>query len=246
MSTIQVRFGHGEVELDDRRVVERRHDRAGAHQAADADAAKTGPPVEARADDRVVEPRFRDVDSGAIALEHGLDLVELRYRKRLLRVQVAAALELILALRERGFRLGQRRPRLGGIQLDQHRAPAHEIALLEADRGDDIRGLRGHVHGLVGARRADGLDVHAERLLEDRGRGHHFDVRLRRRRGLPLCASGLEQPAATAKSSARGSRRGAGLSRIVVFVMSFCGQQVRPCGHGSAWPCRNLQGKREP
>ena len=160
----QVRLRNREVELDDGRVVERRDHGAGAHEAADADVPEAGSAVERRADHGVVEPRLRGGDARFVGFQRRLDLLEIRDRQRLARLQIAAAVVLALAARERRFGLGERGSRLRVVHLDEHGAALDFLAFLEPDRRDGVRRLRRDLDGLVRLRRADGFDLDAHRL----------------------------------------------------------------------------------
>src|SRR5690606_26175301 len=111
--------GHREVELDPRRVVERRDDAAGAHVAADADLPEAGPPVERGADDRVGETRFGRRGAGEVAVQRRFGLLELRGGDDLARPQLPAPLELAARVGERGARLRELRLRLVVVELDE-------------------------------------------------------------------------------------------------------------------------------
>ena len=74
---------HGEVELDDAEIVERRDDGARVHEAAEAHIAQTDAAVERRSDDAIVEPRARGGDARFVGEQRRLQLIELRFRQRL-------------------------------------------------------------------------------------------------------------------------------------------------------------------
>jgi hypothetical protein len=166
----QVRLGNGEIELDHGRVVERRDQRAGAHEAADADVAESGPAFERGADHGVVEPRASGRDARLVGLQIRLDLLEIGDRERLTRLQVAAAVERTLAARQRRFGLRERRARLRGVHLDEHGAALDFLALLKANCGDRVRRFGRDLDGLVGLSGADGLDLDAHLLEVSRSR----------------------------------------------------------------------------
>ena len=166
------RLRHGELELDDGGVVERRDDGARVDEAAEADAPEARAPVERRADDRVVGARARRRDPRLAGLHRGLELVELGARQRLRDRQVAAAVELVAALGEIRLRFRELRRRRGAVELDQHGAATHALAFLEPDRGDGVGHLGGDLDRLVRERGADRLELHAERAPLGH-RGHH-------------------------------------------------------------------------
>src|SRR5690606_8527732 len=147
-----------------------RDDRAGAHVAADADAPEARAPVERRADQRIGDPRLGRRDARELTIQRRLGLLELRRGDDLARAELAAALILTACVGERGLGLGKLRARLVTIELDEDLAAPDLGAFGEADRGDHVRDLRRDLDGLVRARRADGLDLDAERL-DDRFRG---------------------------------------------------------------------------
>src|SRR5690606_38880362 len=206
---IEVCLGYGEIEVDDRGIVQRRDDRSGVDETADAHATKARAPIETRADHRIVEARLCRADPRAVGLERRLDRVELRDRKGLLREEVLPPPELILAIGQRRLRFLELRSCLGAVELDQHVSLAHEIALFETDRDDRVRRLRGYVDGFAGARRTDRFDLDAERT-------HHGDGRDDRDAGgLSGYAAGLIHRSGTCRKRQKGtenedSERGTG------------------------------------
>src|SRR5690606_16769640 len=79
-------------------------------------------------------------------------------------------------------------PALRVVHLDEHGAALDFLALLEADRRDGVRDFRRDVDGLVGERRAHGLDLDA----------HELDARR-------LCNDGYRR---TRRGEGAGLRRG--------------------------------------
>ncbi len=136
-------------------------------------------PVRPMNEARITVSSRRDLggrDARLIGLQRRLDLLEVRHRHRLARLQVAAAVVLALAAGERRLRLGERRASLRRVHLDEHGAALDLLAFVEADRGDRVRRLRRDFHRLVRLRRSDGLDLDAHRL-QARGRGYDRDRR---------------------------------------------------------------------
>src|SRR5690606_31126420 len=127
-------------------------------------------PVGRRADQRIGDPRLGRRDARELTIQRRLGLLELRRGDDLARAELAAALILTACVGERGLGLGLPRWRLVTIELDAGLAAPCPGALGEAERGDQVRVLRRDLDGLVRARRADGLDLDAERL-DDRCRG---------------------------------------------------------------------------
>ncbi len=121
-------------------------------------------PSKPRANHRVLEPGPRRRNARPVGLGGRLDVSSCDADKRLAAREAAAALELVLAFGERRFGFGHFRADLCAVQFDQHRAPPDASAFLEADRGDRVRRLRGHLDGFVRHRGADRLDLDAERL----------------------------------------------------------------------------------
>ena len=166
---------HREIELDDAGVIERGDDVARADERADADATQAHASGERRADHGVFEPRGRGAEPRAIGFERGFELIEARLGQSLRVQQLAAAVVLALALGERGLRGGDIGARLGIVELHEHLAALHALAVAKRHRGDDVGNLGADVDGFVGARVAERLEFladafRAHRRERDRGR----------------------------------------------------------------------------
>src|SRR5689334_20034517 len=188
----EVVFRDREIQLDLRQIVERRHHGAGLHQCAKADLAHADATVERRRDAIVIEPRIHRAQLRLVGADTALGGAELRFQLVESRLgDVAAALELLraiealldlVALRLRLFEIGARLIDIGAallrLELDQHRARAHVLALREIDLVDIACLLGSDGHGLIGARGADRF-----RDLADRAGTRRNDLHRNRRGG---------------------------------------------------------------
>ena len=122
-------------------------------------------------------------------------MIELGFRQRLRHRQITATVELITAFDQVGLRFGQRRGRLGTIELNEHCPGCNPLALNETNSGDGIGRLRGDFDRFFGERRADGFDDDTKGACFHRARN---DGRW-----------GSARTARTAESATRGGRLGA-------------------------------------
>ena len=139
---------------------------------------------ERRADHRVVELRLRRRDARLVRLERRLDLVELRLRQRLRRIELAAAVVLAAALGDRGFRNGEFCPGLRPVELYEQVSAPHLLSLVEAHGGDQVRHLGRDVDRLVGVRGSQCLDSELQPLAAHRRDDHAHGRRACGRRPL--------------------------------------------------------------
>src|SRR5690606_39096405 len=152
----------------------------------DADVPEAGAPVERRADHGVGEARLRGGRPAEVAVRRRLGLLELSRGDDLALAQLPAALVLAACIRERRLGLGKLGLGLVAVELDEDRAALDLLALGEVNRGDDVRHLGCDLDGLVRPRRADGLDLDAERL-DDGLRRHDGRAPRRGARWAELC-----------------------------------------------------------
>jgi hypothetical protein len=173
---VLIRLGDGELDLDQRAVVERRDQRAGVHEASNADATQAGATAERRANDGVVETCLRSGDTRFIRSQSRLDLVHLRSRQHLGIGERPAAIVVGATLDHRSVGRGEVRLRLRWIELDEHRAALDELTFLEANGRHGVGSLRRDAHRFVGARRADRFDIDLHLPLRDGLRHHRHHI----------------------------------------------------------------------
>ena len=161
-------LGHGEIQLDDAQIIERRNDRSGIDEAAEADVAQADAAGERRDNDAIVDARLRGCDARFIRQHRRLQLLELRFGQRSGLIQLLAAFVLTAAVVLLRLRIGEIRTRFIAVEFDQHVALAHLLAFAEANRRNPVSDLRRDVHRLVCAHRAQRFDFVRERLLHGR------------------------------------------------------------------------------
>ena len=162
MQQAQIGFRQGEVELDDGHVVEGGDRRAGRDQGAGADLPETENTAERRADQPVRQPRQHRLIARLGSVEPGPRFVHLGDRHGALGQQVLEPFELGAGVLDVGLGLRQQGRLLPVGEFDQHVAGLDVAAVVEAHLIDRVGDLGRDGDGLVGPRRADGLDLAAD------------------------------------------------------------------------------------
>ena len=107
---------------------------------------------------------LRRAESRAICLERRFELIEARLGQCLRVQQLATAVVLALALGDRGLRRRDIGARLRVVELHEHLAALHALAVAKFHRGDDVGDLGADVDGFVRARVAERLELLADAL----------------------------------------------------------------------------------
>ncbi len=151
-------LGHVEIELDRVHVVERRDHRRRRNEASKAHPAQTHPARERRPHLAVREARLSRRESCFGGVAPGDSLVELGSCDSPGLEELAAAAKLVLDLHEVRARFGDVGNGLGALELHEHVARLHALALREVDGRDDLGDLGADLDRLVGLGGAECFD----------------------------------------------------------------------------------------